>query len=68
VRYWAIRHDGVPDGLIRQTADGSTFAYVDRAGEWRERAELLMKVREWNVDAIDVDEAELIAAFRGAQL
>jgi hypothetical protein len=65
MRYWAIRnHGNIPDGLIRFEGVG-TFAYVDRTGEWRERAECLMKVREWNVDPVDAGEAAAIANRRG---
>jgi hypothetical protein len=62
-RYWTT--EGTTS-LVR--FDGATFAYVDAAGNWIARPELLMKIREPFVDAIDVAEAEFIAEFRGAQL
>jgi hypothetical protein len=64
MKFFAIRHEGAPDGLIRR--HGAEFEYLNRSGHWVERPELLKKVREWNVDPVDEAEAAAIAMRLGA--
>jgi hypothetical protein len=64
MRYWTIHGT---TALFRHDGRGN-FAYVNRDGEWIDRPELLRKVREPDVDAIDRAEAAAIANRRGARL
>jgi hypothetical protein len=68
-RYYAVRHEGIPDGLIRRDFVAPGYPRFERLtpdGQWVEDATLITGIREWNVDPIDELEAERIAIARGA--